>query len=533
MRSVSLVCILFAVLFSSCSKQSEPKSTHQLRMNVFREPFTLDPRQGSELVGSTMHFILYEGLMRLNPDDSVTPAQAKSVIISDDRKTYTFQLRGTKWSDGTKVTAKDFEYAWKKILTPHFPAMNVHLLYPIKNAELAKKGEIALDKVGVHAIDDKTLVVELEHPTPYFLHLVAFCVFFPVNHAIDVKNPHWMNDASPEFTTNGPFKLAGWKHNNEITLEKNPYYWEAAQIDLDKIHVSMIANESTALHMYENNQLDIIGLGYSPLPSDSLMQCQQTGEMKTQLSPGTSVVCFNVEKFPFNNKNIRKAFSYAINRQEIVDNVTQLGEAIATNIIPPSVGSYGPHTYFKDHDVENAQRCFQLGLDELGITAADFPRITYYYSHNDLNHKLAQILQQQWTQIFGIEISLQNTEHKMYIDRLGNRNYDIAQSFWISQYHDPMSILERFKYKTNAKNYPGWEHPEYIRLLEKSALDRSPEARIKTLEAAEALFLDEMPLAPIYHWKSGFMIKDHLTYQVSPVNGMFELTRIYFKESIQ
>ncbi|HUD00978.1 MAG TPA: ABC transporter substrate-binding protein [Rhabdochlamydiaceae bacterium] len=171
------VFILFLV-FSSCTKQKEisPKRTNTLRMNVVREPSTMDPRKGSEFIGSTFHFILFEGLTRLNTDYSVSPAQARSIEISDDRKTYTFHLRGTKWSDGSPVIAADFEMAWKKILMPDFPAANAPLLYPIKNAEEAKRGLVPINEVGIRSIDDKTFVVELKNPTPYFLELVSFCV---------------------------------------------------------------------------------------------------------------------------------------------------------------------------------------------------------------------------------------------------------------------------------------------------------------------------------------------------------------------
>ncbi|HVW99391.1 MAG TPA: ABC transporter substrate-binding protein, partial [Candidatus Babeliaceae bacterium] len=180
---------LILTLLASCGKPEAPsKKLHILRMNVNREPVSMDPRQGSEYVSSTLHFMLFEGLMRLNPDGSLTPAQAKSVEISDDRKTYTFHLRDTKWSDGTPVTAYDFEKAWKKILSPHFAAPSASLLYAIRNAEKAKRGTISLEDVGIHSTDPRTLIVELESPTPYFLSLVSFCVFFPVKQTAD-ENP--------------------------------------------------------------------------------------------------------------------------------------------------------------------------------------------------------------------------------------------------------------------------------------------------------------------------------------------------------
>lgn len=522
---LSLGCIF---LLAGCDKNSTEKepSSRIFRMNIAREPPTLDPRRGSELIGSTMHFILFEGLMRLNPDGSVSPAQAKTVEISDDRKTYTFHLRGTLWSDGTLVTSADFAKAWKKILSPHFPAANAHLLYPIKNAEGAKKGWVSLDAVGITTPDEKTLVVELENPAPYFLDLVSFCVFFPVNHKIDETDPNWTLEAGSQFTSNGPFKLAKWKHTNEILLEKNPLYWQADQISLDQIHVSMVADENTALHMYENNELDMVGQGISPIPSDALMKFQHDKQLATYNSPGTTIICFNNVNPIFKNKNIRKAFAYAINRKEIVNNLTQLGEEVATSIIPPVLKNNTQLKAFNDHDVFQAKKLFEKGLKELGLTSHSFPQVTYVYSSSEGNHKLAQTLQNQWAQGLGITVKLQNTEHKVLLDKLMSRDYEIAQSIWLAQYNDPMNILERFKSKQTAKNYPGWEHAEYIRLLEKCVQDSTPEERMKTLEAAEMLFMEEMPLTPLYHWKSAFLLKPHVSNTRLLPNGGFDYSRL-------
>lgn len=500
-------------------------------MNVYHEPATLDPRKGSEVVSSSLHFLLFEGLMRLNPDGTVTPAQAESVTISDDRTTYTFRLREAYWSNGSAVTATDFEYAWKKILSPDFPAPNAHLLYPIKNAQLAKTGQLPLDDVGIRAVNEKTLVVHLKDPTPYFLNLVSFCVFFPIHHSTDQINPHWMNEANADFICNGPFQLIGWKHHNEIALKKNNYYWEAHQINLDEILVTMISDETTALNMYENGDLDLIGMPYSPIPSDAYARFKKEGTLQTQLSPATSILCFNLSSFPFNNKNLRKAFAYAINRQAIVENITSLGEEAATNIIPPVLRNGESPSFFQDNDQALALACFKAGLDELGLTASQFPTLTYSYSYSDTNHRIAQVLQEQWQELFHINIELRNCNHKILAYRLSEHHFDIAQTFWIAQYNDPISILERFKYRNNGKNYPSWEHADYIRLLDSSAHEASDEARMKTLQAAEALLIEEMPLVPIYHWKTAFMLKDHLTCKSFIPTGAFELSRIQPKES--
>jgi oligopeptide transport system substrate-binding protein len=527
-KKCALWASAIAVLLSSCQKaeESSKQAPQVLRMNINREPPTLDPRRGSELIGSAMHFILFEGLMRLHPDGSVYPAQAKSVEISDDRKTYTFHIRDTVWSDGSPVTAQDFELAWKKVLSPTFPSANAHLFYPIKNAELAKKGAVPLSDVGIHSLNDKTLQVVLENPAPYFLDLVSFCVFYPVCHTVDEQNPEWFFEAGPQFLSNGPFKLASWKHNNEIVFERNPLYWEANQISFDKIHVSMVSDENTALKMFENDELDIIGDSVSRLPNEVVPELYKQGALHVLDSPGTTVVWFNNSRFPFNNKNIRKAFAYAINRKEIVENITQLGEEIATNIIPPMLKNNVQTAYFKDNDVELAAALLKKGLKELGISAKEFPEVVFSYSTSDANHKLAQALQNQWAKALGVKVVLQNSEHKILLDKLSTRSYDIAQSYWVAQYNDPLNIFDRFKLKKNVKNYPDWENAEYARLLDASALAVTPEDRMENFDAAEAVFMEEMPLAPIYHWKSAFMVKSHISNFKSSPKAPFDYTRL-------
>ena len=506
--------LLFLVFFA-CSS-SEPQKTATLRLNAYRDPLTLDPRQGSEMVGSALHFILFEGLMRLNPDGSLTAAQARSVKISDDRLTYTFHLRGTKWSDGSDVTALDFEKAWKKILTPDFPAANAHLFACIKNGEKAKAGKVSVEAVGIVAKDPQTLVVTLERPTPYFLELISFCVFYPV--------PHQKDDIEKDFVSNGPFTLKSWKRNNEIVCQKNPLYWEAPLIGLDQIQISIVSNEATVLHMYEQGEIDMLGLGLSPIPNEVMARYHKLGLLKTYSSPGTTILSLNVSKPPFNNRHIRHALALAINRKEIVENVTQLGEEVATDIIPPCLRKKRAPVYFADGDAKKAQALFAKGCQELGL--AQFPTLTYVYSSSGINHKLAQVLQQQLWETLKMSVQLRQVEHKVLLDMLKARSYDLAQSFWIAQYNDPTSILERFKYSHLVKNYPGWEHPEFITLLEQSALDSTFERRMQTLESAEALLLNEMPLIPLYHWKTGFLMSDQFDYEEFPESGFLEITRI-------
>lgn len=527
MRFLFFITTLLCFL-SSCDK-APPQNEHKpiLRLSIRREPATLDPRKGNDLTSSILHYILFEGLVREAPDGSIIPAQAESIEISSDRKTYTFHLKETVWSDGTAVTAKDFEQAWKKILSPHFPAANAFLFYPIKNAEAAKRGTLPVEEVGIYALDKRTLKIELEKPTPYFLKALAFCAFFPISYEAEQRNGEWAFSVNSAFVSNGPFILKKWDHNNEIVFEKNPLYAEQDQIQLTHIHVIMVADEVTTLRLFESGELDIIGLGLSPLPLDAVASYK--GALHTHASPGSTAISLNVSKFPFTHKKVRQALSLALNRQEIVDNLSQLGEKIATNLVPPLLYGGKDVSLFKDNNQEKALALFQEGLKELGVTRSDLPPLVYTYSNTEAQKEIAQAVQHQWKKVLKLDVLLEPTENKILLDRLGTRNYQMGQFLWIAQYSDPMNIFERFKSKSNIKNYPGWENLLFGQLLEETALDLTEEKRIEKFNQAEKIFIEEMPLIPLYHRQVAFMAKPWLDNLSFFPDGAFDYTRVRVK----
>lgn len=531
--------ILFCVMaLSVVSCQKKTLATHHLKrcvhLNLSGEPATLDPRKGGDVISSHMHFLLFEGLVRLNPDRSISPAVAESFEISEDRTVYTFRIRDAGWSDGTPVTAYDFEKSWKDILNPSFPSVNAHLLYPIKNAEAAKKGVSPLSEVGIIASDAKTLIVTLDRPTPYFLDLISFCVFFPVKSQIDADHPDWAYNSGDHFISNGPFILKEWKHNNEIIAMKNPNYWDSARVRPDLIHFSMIGDETTTLQMFQSGQLDMIGDPLSPLPIDALPTLMKSAKLQTHPTGGTTMIAFNVDNPLFSNVKIRKAFAYAINREAIVKNITQMGEMAALNAVPPILKDNRNRTFFTDNDADLAKTLFEQGMQELSVTRKKFNDITYCYSTSELNGKIAQTLQQQWLDVLGVHVKIEGVEFKVLMQKLAKRDYSFAQSLWCAQYNDQMNILERFKFKTNIKNYANWENPEYIHLLEASFYEDG-DKRAEILEQAEGIFLNEMPICPIYHWGMSYMVQPYLSnVGISPIGDLvFEKLTLEKEESIK
>lgn len=480
------------------------------------------------MVSSSLHFLLFEGLTRFNSDWSISLSVADTIEISKDRTTYLFHLRDSHWSDGSLVTAHDFEYAWKKVLHPQFPAFNAHLFYAIKNAEAAKKGQVPLSEVGVQALDDKTLKVELIRPTPYFLDLTSFAAFFPVSRKRDEKDSAWPKKMGEGFVCNGPFHLHRWDQNLQIELDRNPHYWNQSKIHLDKISMLVIVDGMTALNMFESNELDLLQLSLSPLPPEPLKELLKKGQLQRSPAAGTQIVVFNTEQFPFDNAKIRKAFGLAIDREAIVKNILQTGELPANAAIPP-VLKKGRKDLLLATDVLAAQGLFQEALEDLGIEWWQFPPITFTFSASDINKMVAEALQQQWKAAFGVEVNLQSQEHTTLLDRLSKRRFQIAQTLWLAQYNDQMNILERFRSKDTLKNYSGWENSNFVELLDRSFQELG-ETRMATLLEAEKLFLDEMPVVPLFHLSASFLKKPHVKNLDSPYSSDLCFARIHREE---
>jgi oligopeptide transport system substrate-binding protein len=478
-----------------------------LKLNLHSEPPTADPGLAEDSTSGAITRATFDGLTRLGADGKYHESVAEKIDVSEDGLTYTFHLRDSKWSNGDPVTAHDFEYAWKRVLDPKTAANYAYQLYYLKNAEKYNKGEIKdASQVGVKALDDKTLQVTLENPTPYFLELTAFYTYFPVNKKVVESNPNWATEAKTH-VGNGPFKMESWEHKSKLVLVKNENYWDKDAVKLDRIEFSMVEDENTELSMFDNGELDWAGAPLSQLPTDAIPALKDSGKLITEPIAGTYWYKFNTEKPPFNNVKIRKAFAYAINRQAIIDNVTQTNQQPAMGAVPPSM-ALKPDGYFKDNDVETAKKLLAEGMKELGISK--LPPITLSYNTSEAHKKIAEAIQDQWKKALGVEVKLENKEWKVYIEDLHQGKFQIGRMGWLGDFNDPINFLELFKDKDGGNNDTRWENPKFKELLNKSALEKDPEKRKAILAEAEAIFMDEMPVAPIYFYTQSYVKKDNV-----------------------
>lgn len=275
MHNRLVIIILMLILgtgFISCSKKKTQKQ-NTLRINIGANPNSLDPRKARDLVSINLTKLLFEGLVRLNENNIVENALAEDIVMSSDKKKYTFVLKKTFWSNGDVLTSDDFIYSWKKVLSFEFPSPYASLLYVIKGGEDAKKSIGDLQAVKLKKIDDFCFEVELISPIPYFLHLLSHPVFFPVHKNVDKTITSWSR-SSATYVCNGPFRLSSWKLSDEIVLKKNDTYWDCEAVKLNSIQMKMVSSE-VELSLYEKNELDWAGSPFSILPTDSLLSLKK------------------------------------------------------------------------------------------------------------------------------------------------------------------------------------------------------------------------------------------------------------------
>ena len=492
-------------------KEEVVEVPQDLRININTEPPSLHPGLAKDTTSGTVLRQTFEGLTRINQDGVAENAAAEDIKVSDDQTVYTFKLRDMVWSNGDPVTAKDFEYAWKWALDPENQSEYAYQLYYVKGGEAANTGGGSLDDVGVKALDEKTLEVTLENPTPYFLELTAFYTYLPINSKIAEANPNWANDAGDNYTTNGPFVMTEWSHSAKILLKKNEQYWDADSVKLNSIEMIMINDPNTELSMFDNGELDWAGMPTGNLPTDAMQYLKDEGRLHVEAIAGVYNYKFNVTKEPFNNVNIRKAFTYAMNRQELIDNVTQGEQLPAMAIVPPSMFPENEKGYFADNDVEKAKEFLQKGLEELGYKdVSEFPVVTLSYNTSENHQKIAQAIQDMWKNNLGVEVELENQEWAVFLDKMAALDYQVGRMGWLGDFNDAINFLEMYRDADGGNNNTGWENPKFKELLNNSANEGDAAKRQQMLKDAEAVFMEDMPAAPIYFYTNTWVQVDNL-----------------------
>lgn len=486
-------------------------SKQDLNLVIPSEPPSLNPQKATDSTSGAILRSAFEGLTRIDKDGKVQPAVAEKIDVSEDQKTYTFKLRDSKWSNGDAVTAEDFKYAWTYALDPKNASEYASILYPIKNAQAFNDGKAKVEDVGIEVKDDKTLVVNLENPTPYFTEITAFYTSMPVNAKVAKENKKWSAEGGEGYVSNGPFTLSEWKHSASLTLKKNDQYWDKDNVSLNTVKIQMVESEATANRMFKNGDIDFLGSPFQTVPLDAIDGYKKDKSLNIEDYAAIYEYKFNTTGKFTKNANIRKALALSINRQGLIDNVTKGQQTPAVGMVPKAIAGFeDDRGYMKDNDIDEAKKALEAGMKELGIKDAKDISVGISINTSEAHAAIAQYIQEGWNKNLGINVKIDNSEWQVFLDKMTSLDYDIGRMGWIADYNDAYTFLERYDTAKNGNNDTGWESKEYKALMEKVVKETDAAKREQYLKDAEKILMTEFPVAPVYYYTNLWVEKDYV-----------------------
>lgn len=471
------------------------------RISNGAEPESLDPAKIQGVPEHRIYEALFEGLIIFDPEtaDGI-PGLAESWTVSEDGKQYTFKLREANWSDGTPITADDVVYSWLRELDPvtaspyaWFPCMF------LEGAADFNAGTADASAVGIRALDDHTFQMDLIGPLPYVIGALGHYSFAVVpQHAVEKYGDAWI---LPEnFVGNGPYTLKEWTPQSRIVCEKNEAYWDADAVQLDEVIFYASDDNNTNYNMYLNGELDWL----TAVPADQLDSAKMRADYQVAPQLSTYYYTINNTKAPFDDPNVRKALSYAVDRQALVDQVTKGGQLACWGIVPNMAGYEALMP--TDHEMFDPEYAQEL-LAEAGYpNGVGFPTFSLLYNTDDSHKLIAEFIQQQWKENLNITCELENQEWATYLANRNSGNFEIARAGWVGDYQDPNTFLDMFI--TGAGMNGGkYSNDTYDTLINEAARMEAGEDRMEVLKTAEDIFINEdQGIIPFYYYVSQNMI---------------------------
>ncbi len=514
MRSIVLIFVStsLAILSISCaSPESNVVSGNQqgyLHYGNGAEPQGLDPHVVTGVPENHIVRAIFEGLAVKNPITlEPEPGVAEKWKISDDGRIYTFYINpNAKWSNGEHMTASDYVWSWNRALHPETGSLYSYMLYPIVNAEAYAKGEVTdFTKVGVKAIDDRTLEVALNAPTPYFLQLMDHYSTFAVHPETLLKYGK-MTDRFTSWTRvgnivgNGAFTLDEWSINRRIIVKKNEFYWDRDRVSLEGVYFYPTENAISEERMFRAEQLHYTQV----VPLDKIPEYRKKENSPYVQAPylGTYYYLINTRVEPVNDVRVRKALAYAVDRETLTRTVLQDTAIPAYSITPPNTLGYNPPKLF-DYDPEKAR---SLLADAGYPNGEGWPGLEIVYNTQEAHRKIAVAVQQMWKSNLNIDVTISNQEWKVYLNTVSQGQFQLARRGWIGDYVDANNFLDLFL-STGGNNNTGYANSEFDDII----LRHAPRAedrdkRYELFYEAETMLMEEMPFIPFYTYTHKHLI---------------------------
>ena len=502
-----LFCLVLSSVFAGAAWAGEPRG---LRIPIDEEPDSFNVARVSDYYSAMVASQVIEGLTGIVVRDGrevAVPACAESWETSEDGLTWTFRLREMKWADGEPLRASDFVYGISRVLDPATASPISGKVRFIKNAGDVLQGRKPLSELGLEAPDDRTFVVRLEHPVPYLLQSAAGTAMFPARRDVVEKFGDAYGTDADKVVGCGPFNLADWVHNSSIAFVKNPLYWDADNVKLDRLEMKVVAEESAKVGDFENGGLDLVSI-YSVEWAKKLDE--KGGYVKNVVAmPETKYVFFNQTVPPFSSPKVRLAFSLALDREEIYRDVSLGLDPAAWGWLPPAMGLDGENFRklagdpIKDLAAAHPDPRALLaeGLKELGMSEAPEGLKIVLMCHN-ATRDFAEYLQQAYKTRLGVDLELDPVEWPVFQERNRNLDYQMGYKSYYADFNDPSSMMDLWI--TGTRTIPtGWSNERYDALVREAGQSADKALRAKDYTEAERILLEEGTIAP-YAYSTGF-----------------------------
>ena len=501
--AIPLCLVCSAFLISACGRRETPVQAgnrdQALLLGNGSEPRDLDPHLVVSFNDFNIVVALFEGLTAIDESTSrPVPAAAETWETSADGLVWRFHLRsGLRWSNGDPLTARDFVFGIHRALSPRLASEYAYVLFPIRNARAFNAGQLAdFSQVGVRAPDPLTLEITLARPTPYLAAAATLPAWSPV-HQASIERLGLFDDRAVPWTRpenmvcNGPFLLREWSPGRRVVVDRNPRYWDVRRIRLSRMVFYPIESASTQESAFRAGQLHLTS--DVPLSKIAVYKRNRPGVLRIDPLLDTAFLRFNTGRKPFTDPRVRQALARAFDRMALVREVTLGGQQPAHFLTPPGIPGYAARASIPD-DFPGARRL----LAEAGYPEGrGFPRVEIQFATLELNQRLLEAVQQMWRRELGIDVTLANKEQRVWLNDERLRNYDLSFAHWFGDFLDPSTYLELFT-ADSGNNSTGWADPEYDRLVAAAGSTLDPARRAGLYQQAEALLLNDAPIAPLF-----------------------------------
>ena len=506
LAAISLSSVITPAIAANPPAGAQLAEQQQIVRHIKDEPASLDPLKAVGLPEIQVIRDLFEGLTNQDAQGKIVPGVAQS-WSSSDNKTWVFTLRNNaRWSNGDPVTAQDFVYSWQRLVDPKnsSPFAWFAGLSGIQNATAITKGEMTPDKLGVVAQSKNQLKVTLDRPVPWFPALVANVALFPVpQKVIEQQGDGWTSPG--KLVGNGAYQLSERVVNEKIVLIRNPDYWDDAHSVLTKVTFVPINEESSATKRYRANDVDIT----ESFPKNMYAMLKKTlpGEVYTPDQLGTYYYAFNTQKGPTADVRVRKALSWSIDRKVIAEKVLGTGEKPAWHFTPDVTAGFKPlPTFMQQHDQNTLNAQAKALLTSAGYGPGKPLKLKLLYNTSESHQKIAIAVASMWKKNLGVDVTLENQEWKTYIDSRNSGNFDVIRASWVGDYNEPSTFLNLLT-SGNSSNISRFSNADYDAVIAKASKETNDQARNSDYNRAEQILAEQTPIAPIYQYTNGRLIK--------------------------